>query len=1271
MRKEFIEELIKEVYGPREGAKEEIKQDPWEEYLTGVLIPQKFKPKSDDGAKDPDSESTRAGMDLNPDDNSTDDEIDATVPSELDPRMRTKSFGVSFIIKADEPFFKICTTWGRYFKIKDKDKDGQNLWERRSYYDINEIALDNSEIELNPTIKLDNKENDGDILLYIKKTLLEEDKYHITVNIVNDLDLNQGEQTFKPNISSNIFQPSIRINLPSEEQLPNLDQINEEENELDFIYRNRPFKALGHMCSALWYDIDYMNKFDVDFLWPDGSIHFEEKEELKEFIQPHLRSEFVPLYPMPLSSFKLPEDENDPDLSAKALSEIWSNSEFDQILVPILEKYEKWIINNVNEKEELPDKYKNIATNLINKQFEALERIKIGLNVLKSSSEAKLAFCFANRCIHQQHEWSTGNGEFIWRPFQLAFFLMTIDSIVNEDSKDRNTLDLLWISTGGGKTESYLAIMAFTMALRRIIALNSTNIETGAGTSIISRYTLRLLTVQQFRRTIKLITAAEYLRVYSSSEGYIGWRPDSCDIEGDWIYGSVRFSVGMWVGSAVSPLHLRGDNQAISLLREGNGEDEDDANSSEPAQVIKCPVCDSWLTIPKTGLPKEDNKLHFVVKLSESPLEVSNILKNLKETKDFIEESTLSNKNHDEGYYTLSLTFTDQNIEKKEIEELWDELKYTFEIASLNLYRQGYFGSIKDLARNQVRNEYSDFEIWCPNPECDLNKVSWKEGVPLEHEESSFQFPDGNFEKIIESPFISGTRIPIPAYTVDEQIYSRCPTVIISTADKIARLAFEPRAASMFGNINNYNKFYGYHRDLLFPENATESSKEHDISVNPFKAPDLIIQDELHLIDGPLGSLFGLYEAVVEGIIKKIGGNPKYIASTATIKNAEEQVNFLFSKDLFQFPPYGLNIDDSFFVKEEAPESAWDEEKRGRIYMGIYAPGRGPMTPQVRLWSRVLKTSNEHRNEENILYYWTIVGYYNAIRELGGGGALYREDIEERLKTISGGSPRILNHDLTVELSSRMPSTTIPLILSEIERDGKRNVEESPNYDAIFTTSMFGTGVDISHLSMMVVNGQPKTTGSYIQATGRIGRSHGGLVVTFLKAGRPRDLSHYETFPSYHYRIHMGIEPVSVSPFSKGALWKAMGSSAVAFLRNAYNMQLKWYDKDGTIITEDGADEDIDYLCKHMESRLNYIYKGDTVPVAFALKYLKTQIGRWKKIANNLDELKFNEYSMWHEPKFSVILGDPQHEHRDDVETVFKNAPQSLRQIEETTGFWV
>lgn len=1268
MRKEFIKELIKEVYGPRNGVEEDIGDDPWDEYLTGVIIPEKFKSNSAEGINDPDSEITKLGQDLNPEDNFTDDEIDANVPSELDPRLRTKSFGISFIIKANEPDFEICVTWGRYFRIEKKDEKDNFSWKRKSYYEIPEISFDNTLEEELKLIELYKEENDGKILLYIKKTLFDEGKFHITATIVNDLDLNSEEKKFKPT-SSCIFQPSIRINLKDEKQLPNFGQV-KQEDVLDFLYRKRPFKAQGHMCSALWHDIDYVDEFETNFLWPDGSFHFKDDSDVKNFIKPHLRTEFIPLYPMPLSSFKLSDDDDFPELSAQSLSEIWSDEEFENYLSPIIEVYEDWINNNDEKIEKLPENHKKTAYGLINKQKLALQRMKLGLNVLKSNKNSKLAFNFANKAINLQHEWSKKEDSFVWRPFQLAFFLMNVESIFNENSQDRNILDLLWISTGGGKTEAYLAIMAFTMALRRINASTDSEVKTGGGTSIISRYTLRLLTVQQFRRTLKLITAAEFLRISEDSDGQIGWRPNSCDIEGEWIYGSIRFSVGMWVGSAVSPLHLRiPDKGAIALLRNAD-EDENLSESGEPAQVIKCPSCDAWLTVPITGLPKDDNRMHIVVKLLEN-VNVAGIIDGLKKSIDFIDEIELTDRNHIKGYLTLSFIFKAQNIEKSDIDNFWDGIKDKFEIASLNLHRPGYFGCMKDLARSEERAEFSDFEIWCPNPECVLNNSDWKEGVPFK-DEGAFQFPDGNFERNFESPFLKGSRIPIPAYTVDEQVYSKCPTVVISTADKIARLAFEPRAAAIFGNIDCYNKFYGYHRKHLFPENSTVASKGHDVEFESFDTPDLIIQDELHLIDGPLGSLFGLYEAVVDGIIKNKGGNPKYIASTATIMNANEQVNLLFSKNLFQFPPYGLSIEDSFFVKEESPESAWNEENMGRIYMGIYAPGRGPMTPQVNIWARILKTSNDHKGKENILYYWTLVGYYNAIRELGGGGALYREDIIERLNTISEGTDaRILDHNRTVELSSRMNSTVIPLKLSEIERDGKRDVNESPNYDAILTTSMFGTGVDIPHLSMMIVNGQPKTTGSYIQATGRIGRAHGGLVVTFFKAGRPRDLSHYETFPAYHHRIHKGIEPVSVSPFSKGALWKAMGASAVSFLRNAHDMQLRWSDKDGRIIIDDKATDDVQYLLNHFQTRLNAIYGEDSESALFTMRCLQSQIARWKKIAENVDELKFYEYTMFHEPESNVILGDPAHEHKKDLEVVYRNVPQSLREIEETTGFWV
>ena len=180
---------------------------------------------------------------------------------------------------------------------------------------------------------------------------------------------------------------------------------------------------------------------------------------------------------------------------------------------------------------------------------------------------------------------------------------------------------------------------------------------------------------------------------------------------------------------------------------------------------------------------------------------------------------------------------------------------------------------------------------------------------------------------------------------------------------------------------------------------------------------------------------------------------------------------------------------------------------------------------------------------------------------MGGVLALYRDDIKSRLENIGGNIElKQLGEDNKEELSGRKSSTELPMILDNLERD---SFTHPPKYDGIFTTSMFGTGVDISHLSLMVMTSQPKTTGSYIQASGRIGRKYGGLVVDFFKAGRSRDLNHYEMFTSFHSRIYMDVEPVSVSPFSSGCLSRGLGPSLVSFLRNANHLLVNWEKNDG------------------------------------------------------------------------------------------------------------
>lgn len=1246
MRSELIEELIKEVYGPRNGSEEEIEANPAKEYITGVIVPQACRK----GVETPDSEMISEGGENMREDDDEEEMIFTSTPSELDPKMRPKSFGISFVVRGDTPSFKVCITWGRY------STSDRKTWKRVPYHAIQTIDLQSE------TDKFFIYEGeDGKISLYMRKIPQDDGNTTVVLNLVNDLKITD-ERCFDREIAdSSIFQPSIRIKLNRGTELSSFSAGNKQ-TVFDFLYRKKPVLARGFMCSAIWRDIDYFDRFNATVLWADG-YHFE----CSEFYSPDIRSEFVPLYSTSAPVFHWNEEiyGKEPELSLLRLSEMWDEDTIETYLRPLTAAYEKWIEENRKEMGGLKADEKKMASYLIERQMMFLDRIQRGIELLKKDSRARLSFCFANRAVWQQRKWQTGEKDFSWRPFQLAFILMSIESVYDDSSEYRDYADLLWIPTGGGKTEAYLAVMAFAMSSRRLKARGNDSSDgsdvTGGGTAVLTRYTLRLLTIQQFRRTLRMVTAAEYLRVMKTGSR-VGWRPVDSDYEGDWIYGSTRFSAGMWVGSGVSPNHLRKEKGAIGALSKQDAD-------GEPAQVIRCPVCNSWLAIPDAGLPAGKNTLHLVIKSTRKPEEIQKDV--LSHKKHYIKGVAVCDEGHPSGFMTLTLKLDcEKKLTADDIEDMWKQMAIAdSEVASFRASRPGYFGIGKELGR--IKKIPADFEIYCPNPSCHLNQdVSHIEGVPLSPDsEGDNKLPDGLVIRKEETPFLLHSRIPIPAYTVDEQIYHRCPTVIVSTADKIARLAFEPRASSIFGNVTEYNAFYGYYRDDLLPEETTANSRKVKRDINPFRPPDLVVQDELHLVNGPLGSMFGLYELVVDGLIKTAGGRPKYIASTATIKEADSQVKRLFAREVFQFPPHGMSIDNSFFVKEPASNDSWNENKSGRIYMGIYSPAMGPLTPTIRIWSRLLKTSFDLQNDypAEIKYFWTIVGYFNAIRELGGGRALYREDIMERIEDISDRPPRPLEPDRVMELSSRVNSTDIPQMLEYLEAAGNRPIEENP--DAIFTTSMFGTGVDIPHLSLMVVNGQPKTTSQYIQATGRVGRSRGGLVVTFLRAGRPRDLSHYEMFPAYHQRIHLDVEPSSVSPFSDGCLIRAAGPAMVSFLRNMPEASVSWYDKNsGTVINDMGAENDIDtFRNEALIPRLKFVLEKQS---GEKIKDFEGLVDLWKNIASSVKELSFSESNPFRPPEKDVVLGDPQHE-KSGRKVVYKNAPQSLREIEETTGFEV
>ena len=1300
LRKIMVEEVIKEVQGPRYGANETICFDPQFEYMTGIIIPESWKSTSDSAS--PENEILMEVDDGMGEESSSNDTIYTSFNSEkLNPKALNKSFGISFTCDIPNPKLSICATWGRYFedenptkaisidgKIKDfsKSEEKSEVWRRFSFGEIFEIEIgsshedetieiinDNSkELMIVKTLKdfesdyqITDRDRDGYVKIYIRRFKNDEDDYVFSVYMVNHLNYVYNKKDLSPDIDKCLFQPSMRINC--ENITSNNPYVaNESEKELAFLYRKKPVIASGHMCSAVWKDIDYCDKISLEQLWPDYELRLKNNKSFEDFLIPDLRTEFVPLYPIRSPDFSLVENDliSSEDLKADDLAEK-SPEELYDLLISLPALYEEWIKINEGNLENLEVQDKEIARNIIENENLALKRITRGIELIKDEDLVYASFCFANKVIALQNKWSKPNDEFKWRLFQIAFFLMNLEDIFVEDSENRDVLDLLWIPTGGGKTEAYLGIMAFTIALRRLKAYLEN--ETGAGTSIISRYTLRLLTVQQFRRTLKMITAAEYLRI-DKSTGQIGWRPKFSKIQGDWIYGSTRFSTGLWVGGGVSPLHLLKKGGAMDLLQDKKN--ETGYSQGEPAQILKCPVCGAWLSVPELGLNDEINHLHLVINSVLNQKEMENIFYKKFDNHENISLTDISSKKHKKGFYTLSFeicgSFSREEYENEILSPIFEE---GMSLASLGNYNAGYFTSLNKVSRfyGDDVGDY-DFEIWCTNPDCDLNNVEWHEGYPYPDSDSP-DYSDGNFHRDIYSPFEDNTRMPIPAYLIDDHVYSRCPTIIVSTADKIARLAFEPRAGSIFGNVNYFNKYLGYNRNEMFPKDS-KGQPNFNVEIDSLKAPDLIIQDELHLIDGPLGSLFGLYEAIVDAIIEKQGGNPKYIASTATISNAQKQVDMLFSKELFQFPPHGLDISDNFYVREYDYKDSWNDEKSGRLYLGFYAPGKGPMTPQVRLWSRILKCPEDEKENKDLKNFWTVVGYFSSIKELGGSLALYRDDIKDRLEYL-GMKNRPLNEDNKVELSSRKSSTELPIILDNLERDGNNT---QPYYDALFTTSMFGTGVDVSHLSLMVMTSQPKTTGDYIQATGRIGRDKGGLVIDFFKSGRPRDLNHYEMFSSYHSRIYQNVEPVSVSPYSQGCISHGLGPAIVAFLRNSPELLVRWDDNDGkTPLENENSSNDFKELYDFLSKRLDTISEIYPNVKQNVLKYFEECEEKWRDVASILEEgklLKMYEYS-FNKPIQHVVLGDEAHGYNDKLEVVYDNAPQSLRDVEETIDFWV
>lgn len=592
----------------------------------------------------------------------------------------------------------------------------------------------------------------------------------------------------------------------------------------------------------------------------------------------------------------------------------------------------------------------------------------------------------------------------VWHPFQLAFLLMNLRGLARPGDPERQILDLLFFPTGGGKTEAYLGLAAFTLALRR---LRDPGI-TSSGVSVVMRYTLRLLTLDQLSRAATLICALELER------------QDNVEKLGKW-----PFEIGLWVGRTATPNRMgkKGDNDRASARARTIAFQNDSRYKPAPIPLENCPWCGA-----------------------------------------------------------------------------------KFEATSFRLVPS--------------TDQPADLRITCANEDC---------------------------------AFTRDNKLPIIA--VDEALYRRLPCFVVATVDKLASLPWLAAPGKLFGKVERFDAggFQG-------PGEAGGSRLPR-----PLLPPDLIIQDELHLISGPLGTMVGLYEVAVEALCRREAGGevvlPKIVASTATVRRAKAQVLALFNRSRVDvFPPPGPDRRDSFFGR-----TVKASEKNPRLYAGVAAQGRSLKVVLLRTYLAMLSaakklydaTGGAAHGTNPADPYMTLLGYFNALRELGGSRRIVEDEVRSRLRGYSrhrrvaeADGPfvdRTIQFD-AVELTSRVTTNRV----AEARRRLALSFAEDNRVDVALATNMISVGLDIARLGLMVVLGQPKTSAEYIQATSRVGRDdeRPGLVITLLNIHKPRDRSHYERFEAYHESFYRSVEATSVTPFAPRAVDRGLPAVVVSMARH-------------------------------------------------------------------------------------------------------------------------
>ncbi|MEO3778166.1 DISARM system helicase DrmA [Micromonospora sp. B11E3] len=1034
IRDELQRLVLDDLLGPLGGPAEEFptkRENPLDRYILGRLAPngESIDPSDQDTVTDATASDPVEGG------------AEPSAPSA--PSLAPSALGFTATVPASVAALRVTAVWGSYDTGKSmlEERAGEQVWRRHQRGGTVNVPLREGPIKARPVDPAQ------------PKVVVRGRVRRLGAEWLVSLFLENRERSTSPREPQRwIFQvklsatgpdDDIPVFLPRPEQITGGDASDQaERHRLAMAYRFHPEFAVGH-----------------------GTAVAAEPAATDPLHAHEIHTATVPIHALPHTD--VPSSERDADLpeladvelDMKRLAELAAGPAevLTAALSPLVAGYRAWIDRNeatAGDPARRLHAYLPQVREALSDARTAADRIEAGIRLLATDEMAREAFGFANRAMYLQRvhtvaaarrrddprmpleravEAADKPKNHRWRPFQLAFVLLNLPALADPGHAERSddpgvaVTDLLWFPTGGGKTEAYLGLTAFTIAVRRRQPEHG-GLTSRDGLAVLMRYTLRLLTIQQFERAATLICAAETLRRAAPHT-----------------WGETPIRVGLWVGGRVTPNRTQDASDWLDQRRRGRA----NRGVGSPHQLTSCPWCGSGINPGK----------------------------------DIVVER--------ESWRTLVL---------------------------------------------------------CPDVGCPFSRLG------------SYPLPDD--------------QAGLPVLLVDEEVYRHPPALLIATVDKFAQLPWKGETAALFGRVGKRCEQHGYLTEDL--ESADWERRRHRpgnrvLPCARLRPPDLIIQDELHLISGPLGSLVGLYETAVDRLAswesaRGHWSRPKVIASTATIRRAQQQIGALFNRRTRVFPPPGLDASDNFFARQRR-----SEEHPGRRYVGICAHGNRLRSTLIRVYVSVLgaaqKLHEKYGGNPVTDPYMTLVGYFNSLRDLGGMRRVVEDDVSTRLvRADERGLARRYDPHLE-ELTSRMPSDAIRPLLDRLAvrfsgpqaRNGPRPI------DVLLATSMISVGVDIDRLGVMVVANQPKSAAEYIQATSRVGRRAPGLVFTVYNWARPRDLSHYERFEHFHATIYRQVEALSVTPFAERAIDRGLTGVLVALIRDlesTYNGNLRAQDFD-------------------------------------------------------------------------------------------------------------